>query len=105
MLKNSNNEYQQNGVMVQPATPKASGNAKIVYSGLLAKGGAHGLYAHVGFDRNWEHTHDYKMTKGSNTFEADIPMHDADTLNIAFKDCADNWDNNSGKNYSFDIAH
>ncbi|MBP2650186.1 MAG: hypothetical protein H6Q74_1011 [Firmicutes bacterium] len=64
MLRNSNNEYQQNGVVIQPATPKKANN-----------------------------------------YEADVPMHQADTLNIAFKDCADNWDNNAGKNYSFDIAN
>jgi len=105
MLRNSNNEYQQNGVVIQPATPKSSSTVKVVYNGLLAKSGANAVYAHVGFDRKWDYTSDFKMTKKANNYEADVPMHQADTLNIAFKDCADNWDNNAGKNYSFDIAN
>ncbi|NJD02351.1 MAG: carbohydrate-binding protein, partial [Ruminiclostridium sp.] len=36
-------------------------------------------------------------------FETTIPVMKADTLNVAFKDCANHWDNNSGMNYSFDV--
>ncbi|MBP2656528.1 MAG: hypothetical protein H6Q73_4097 [Firmicutes bacterium] len=105
MLRNSNNEYEQNGLSIQPATPHPNSTVKIAYHGLLAQSGAHGLYAHVGFGRDWNHAQDFKMTKKSNIYEADVPVLRADTLNIAFKDCADNWDNNSGRNYSFDIGH
>ena len=36
----------------------------------------------------------------SATFTAGIPG----TLHVAFKDGADNWDNNSAKNYSFEVS-
>ena len=104
MLHNSNDEYQRNGVFIQPSTLLPNKSAKIVYNGLLANSGAAKVLAHVGFGQKWDHTHDYWMERKSNGFETDVTIQHADTLNIAFKDCATNWDNNSGKNYSFDIA-
>lgn len=96
--------YQQKGVTIQPAIPRAQTSATLKYDGLLARSGAHGVYAHVGFGANWSNTQDIRMSRTANGFTASIPVQYADTLNIAFKDCANNWDNNSGKNYSFDIS-
>ncbi len=100
----SNNDYHLKGVTIQPDIPRAQSRANLVYDGLLAKSGAHSVYAHVGFGAAWKDTQDIKMSRTSTGFSADIPVQYADTLNIAFKDCANNWDNNSGKNYSFDIS-
>ncbi len=105
MLRNSNNEYQENGIIIQPAEPLPNETVKIVYNGLLAKSGATHVLAHVGFGQKWAYVHDYSMKKTANGFETDVTVQHADTLNIAFKDCATNWDNNSGQNYSFDIAY
>jgi len=104
MPHNSNAEYQKNGIFIQPTTLLPNHTVKIVYDGLLAKSGASHVLAHVGFGENWDHAHDYLMERKSNGFETAVTLQHADTLNIAFKDCATNWDNNSGKNYSFDIA-
>jgi len=41
------------------------------------------------------------MKRTSIGFEATIPVMEADTLNICFKDCANNWDNNSGAKLYF----
>jgi len=103
MLHNSNKEYQRNGIIIEPATPHPNETVKIVYDGLLAKSGATHILAHVGFGQRWDHVHDYSMVKKSTGFEATVPVQHADTINVAFKDCATNWDNNNGKNYSFDI--
>jgi hypothetical protein len=98
---NSNNKYAANGVFITPALPASGEKVKLVYDGLLAKCGATEVYAHVGFGNNWENTNDYKMNKTSNGFEATIPIHTSKPLNICFRDSAYNWDNNSGRNYSF----
>ncbi|MCX7746702.1 MAG: carbohydrate-binding protein [Clostridia bacterium] len=97
-------EYISNGVAVSPSVPSAGENCKIVYDGLLSKSGATHLFAHIGFGNDWNNSADYEMKKITTGFEVSVPITNADTLNICFKDCADNWDNNSGKNYSFDIA-
>lgn len=78
-------------------------NAKIIYKGLLSKSGANHVYAHVGYGNQWNNLSDIKMSKTSEGFEAELPIISHDRLNVVFKDCANNWDNNSGWNYSFEI--
>ena len=99
-----NTDYVSNGVTVSPSVPSAGEKAKIIYDGLLAKSGATHVYAHVGFGNRWGNSNDIQMLKTATGFEATVPIYDADTLNVCFKDCAGNWDNNSGKNYSFDVT-
>jgi len=100
----SNNDYIPNGVSISPAIPTSGEQVKIQYDGMLAKSGASHIYAHVGFDSTWQSTYDYPMARSEMGFETTIPITKGDTMNICFKDCANNWDNNSGKNYSFDIS-
>ncbi|MCX7923525.1 MAG: carbohydrate-binding protein [Clostridia bacterium] len=99
-----NNEYMSNGVSISPAVPSAGETLKVVYDGLLSKNGANDIFVHVGFGNKWEGLNDYRMSQTSTGFEATVSVSNSDTLNICFKDSADNWDNNSGKNYSFDIS-
>ncbi|MGE4282514.1 MAG: hypothetical protein AB7G87_02210 [Clostridia bacterium] len=77
----------------------------IIYEGLLAKSGAQEVHAAVGYGNNlkWEDIDDYTLHKlESQTFELILPVKRAGNINIAFKDNAGNWDNNSGMNYCFD---
>jgi hypothetical protein len=102
-MLNSNDRYRQNGITIFPATPHAHDDVKIIYNGLLPQSGAAEVWAHVGYGETWENAHDYPMIKTWHDFETVVPVQPATTLNIAFKDCAGNWDNNSGNNYSFVI--
>jgi len=99
-----NREYINNGVSLSPAVPTAGDNVKVVYDGLLSKSGAEQVYARIGYGNGWDNPYDYKMTRAMTGFEATVPVTNADTLNICFKDSANNWDNNSGMNYVFDIT-
>lgn len=77
---------------------------KISYSGLLAKSGAPEVCGVYGFgsNQNWEAVTTLNLQKeGGDTFQAVIPVEQGKNINIAFKDSADNWDNNSGMNYTF----
>lgn len=77
---------------------------KLVYEGILAKAGASDIYAVIGYgsNDNWEDVKYYPMQHtGGSTFELLIPETSGRSINIAFKDGADNWDNNSGANYTF----
>lgn len=96
-------EYMSNGVIITPAVPTSGEKVKIMYDGLLSKSGANHIYAYVGFGSSWNNSSYYMMNKNATSYEATLPVLNSDTLNICFKDCANNWDNNSGKNYSFDI--
>lgn len=77
---------------------------KISYSGLLAQSGAQEVCGVFGFgsNQNWEAVTTLEFKKeGGDTFQAIIPVEQGKNINIAFKDSADNWDNNSGMNYTF----
>lgn len=79
---------------------------RVTYNGLLAKSGAQDVYAVIGYgdNSNWQNTKTYLMNNtNQQIFELSIPAEEGEQLNVVFKDKADNWDNNSGKNYSFYI--
>lgn len=99
----NNSDYVSNGITVNPAIPSVGEQVKIKYDGLLAKSGATDILAHVGYGSKWNNLYDYRMSRSSTGFETTIPVSNADTLNVCFKDCANNWDNNSGRNYTFDV--
>jgi hypothetical protein len=98
------NSYISNGVYISPAIPTAGKKVKVVYDGLLAKSGAAHVYARVGFGNKWNNLYDFPMNKTEMGFEATIPVLKSDSMNLCFKDCANNWDNNSGVNYSFTVT-
>lgn len=99
--KNINAKYLESGVVLSPAVPAKGETAKVVYKGLLAQNGADKVYIHVGFGNEWQKSTDYKMIKTDEGFEAAVPVALDNTMNFCFKDRANNWDNNSGENYSF----
>lgn len=80
------------------------GSVKIVYDGVLAKSGAEEIYAVIGYgdNDNWEDVDYFPMMKtAENTFEVLADRKRPENVNVAFKDAAGNWDNNSGTNYVF----
>ncbi|HMM20997.1 MAG TPA: carbohydrate-binding protein [Selenomonadales bacterium] len=105
MFRARSNEYLANGVIITPANPEPYENVTIVYNGLLSKNGANDMYAHVGFGEHWHGAQDLRMIKTCSGFEATIPAANIDSMSVAFHDPANNWDNNSGSNYNFQIKH
>lgn len=92
--------YTSNGIL----TSVEGDRLKLKYSGLLSKSGAPEVYAVVSYgdNRQWDRENYYRMNNnGRGTFEVSLPVTDNMDINVAFKDGANNWDNNSGKNYSF----
>mgnify|MGYP000860126940 CR=1 FL=1 len=78
--------------------------ARIEYSGLLAKSGAQDITGVYGFGSNqtWENVSQATLKKESgDVFSAIIPVDQGKNVNVAFQDPAENWDNNSGMNYTF----
>lgn len=78
--------------------------ARVNYTGLLAKSGAHEVFGVYGFgsNQNWENVSTISLNKANDgTFISVIPVEQGKNINLAFKDCAENWDNNSGMNYTF----
>ena len=94
------NKYTYNGVMADSATKDA---INLTYNGLLARSGADSVYAVCGYGNNWAEQNVIKMSRTDQGFQATIPARDA-LVNIAFKDSANNWDNNNGQNYTFSVS-
>jgi hypothetical protein len=96
----SDDSYSEYGVHLEDTT----NTFRLQYDGILAKSGAQDIYSVVGYGNNheWDNIEFYKMHKADNqTFETLLPINKSGNINIAFKDGADHWDNNSGTNYCF----
>ena len=102
--KQVNTKFAAKGVVISPALPAKGETVRLVYRGLLAANGAQKVYARFGFGDDWQKAMDYKMMRTAEGFEAALPVAGAATLNVCFRDSADNWDNNSGQNYSFEVS-
>ncbi len=95
-LKEYKNDYVENGITFQ----KKKQGIKLTYDGLLAKSGADAVYASYGYGDKWLSRAVHEMNRTGHGFEITIPTNE-NVTHVAFKDSADNWDNNNGKNYSF----
>lgn len=92
--------YSKAGVVFE----KISENqARINYNGMLANSGAQSITGVYGFGSNqkWENVSEAEFKKDGTGFSAIIPIEQGKNLNLAFKDNAENWDNNLGMNYTF----
>ncbi len=95
------------GVYVRP-TPITAGDSIVVkYSGLLAKSGAQEVHLHMGYGYGaWDRVSDIPMretTRGSFETEVHLPIEETSRFNFCFRDNAGNWDNNSGRDWSYEI--
>jgi len=93
------------GVVVDPLPITSGEEITILYNGLLANSGAQEIYIHAGYGEsdNWHDILDGKMSRTGWGFVKTMEVKDATQLNFCFRDNADNWDNNNGKNWSFQI--
>ncbi len=91
-------------VNVEPSPIPAGEEVMIKYNGLLAQSGADRVYLHFGVDEDWRSSSylpmEYRDHEG---WTANLRIEDADKLNFCFKDSANNWDNNNGHNWTFEV--
>ncbi|MTV48106.1 hypothetical protein GJ688_03805 [Heliobacillus mobilis] len=87
------------GIKIRPLLDDGR-DVTIVYNGLLAQAGAQTIYLHAGYGGNWQKVYDHRMEKTSEGWQCTINMEQED-LFFCFKDSANNWDNNNGKNWNY----
>lgn len=105
-LKEMHDAQFPGGVVVDPTPITAGQEVVVFYNGLLANSGAQEVYLHCGFGRddNWHAIHDSRMAKTGFGFVKAVTMPDTHTqFNFCFHDNAMNWDNNAGKDWSFQV--
>lgn len=100
----ANNTY-PGGVRVDPVPITAGEEITVFYSGLLAQSGADQVYLHMGYGdvENWGYVQDHRMEKLGWGWVKVLPAEDLGAMHICFHDSANNWDNNSGANWSFQV--
>lgn len=99
----SKKSFEENGLMLSKKTIYDGDKIKISYNGLLAQSGASNIYLHFGFGDKWDDSSLIQMEPEDGAFTAAVEITGEESLEICFKDSADNWDNNSGQNYVFKI--
>lgn len=93
------------GVNVYPTPITAGEDINIIYEGLLSNSGADQVFMHMGYGAHnkWNKVQDLKMFHTGRGWEQTLSIDETSRLNFCFKDSANNWDNNSGHNWSFEI--
>ena len=76
---------------------------KISYTGRFFQDGSEKVYAHYGFNEQWNNVNDVEMVKTELGFQTEFELQEGKTFNLCFKNEKDEWDNNDGKNYIFPI--
>ena len=92
-------------VRVEPEDINPGDKIRVDYNGLLAQNGASQIYLHRGISQgdSWHEIDDVEMRYEDGRWTTEIEVEDADKLNFCFKDSANNWDNNSGYNWTYAI--
>ena len=76
---------------------------KISYVGTLFQEGSEEVFLHYGFGLNWDNVAEVPMEKTELGFQCEIDVLESETLNLCFRNSANEWDNNSGENFIFPI--
>lgn len=81
----------------------ANSTVKISYTGKFFSDGSEDVSIRYGFGNNWEKQTEEKMVKTDLGFQIEIDLIDSQTFNFCIKNENDEWDNNNGNNYIFNI--
>lgn len=103
MIKNLQT-YSENGVTISKEKIIVGDTIILTYDGLLAKSGADVIVAHIGYGDSWDEKAYIPMDAVDGVFKVTFKVKQLNDLNITFKDGADNWDNNSMNNYTFEVS-
>lgn len=76
---------------------------KISYTGILFQNASTEISIHYGFGTNWDNVNDIKMEKTELGFQTEIELGSGETFNFCFHNENNEWDNNNGSNYIFEI--
>lgn len=78
-------------------------DVKVSYTGKFYQGNNEKVFLHYGYDKDWNNLTDIEMTKTDLGYQAELKLIGQNTLNFCFKNQNNEWDNNFGNNYIFNI--
>ena len=78
-------------------------NVKISYTGRFFQDGSNDVFIHYGFGLNWDNVNEIQMERTELGFQAEISLDASETFNFCFRNGNNEWDNNDGQNYIFNL--
>ena len=78
-------------------------NVKISYTGKFFQDGSEDVFIHYGFGLNWDNVAEVQMEKTELGFQAELILGEGETFNFCFRNGNNQWDNNDGQNYVFNL--
>lgn len=96
--------YTDNGIKLSKLTLSIGDQLEITYKGLLSDSGADEILLYGGYGEEWNEKILIPMSKKDDDFKVKFKMAYEGIFHFAFKDPANNWDNNSGENYSIKVG-
>lgn len=92
------------GIFMEPVPITLGDEVRIKYKGLLAKAKAEKVFLHAGYGPKWEKPVDLQMRKGRDgSWSVTLNIEEPSEFNFCFHDNAQNWDNNFGRNWSYQV--
>ncbi len=76
---------------------------KVSYTGKFYQGNNEKVFLHYGYGKDWNNINEIEMAKTDLGYQAELDLVGKDTLNFCFKNQNNEWDNNFGENYIFNI--
>ena len=76
---------------------------KVSYTGKFYQGNNDKVFLHYGYGKDWNNVSDIEMVKTDLGYQAELDLIGKDTINFCFKNQNNEWDNNFGQNYVFNI--
>ena len=78
-------------------------DVKVSYTGKFYQGNNEKVFLHYGYGKDWNNVNDIEMIKTDLGYQAELNLTGKDTVNFCFKNQNNEWDNNLGQNYIFNI--
>lgn len=92
------------GIYLDPVPVTLGDELKIKYKGLLVNSGTNKIFLHAGYGNSWSREMDLPMKKTRDGgWSIAIPIEEPSSFNFCFRDDAQNWDNNQGKNWTYQV--
>lgn len=92
-------------IFLDPVPITLGDEVKIKYKGHLAASGADKIFLHAGYgNEQWGNVMDIPMKKTRDGgWSISVQVSEPANFNFCFRDSAQNWDNNNGRNWSYQV--
>lgn len=92
------------GIIFNTNKLKQNSFVKMTYTGFLNTSQSSKIFAHIGFGSNWQNIADFEMRKSGLGYELTFQLPSQfDSINMAFVNDKNEWDNNFGNDFSFKL--